>query len=408
MARDLAKRARAWARLGEVALAVAQLGAVFSARRDEVILELEEALTSITGQETALEARLAARLTRELQHSVASDRPRAGPLGERALKLGREAGDPETLIACLLAHHDVLWAPGCPGARAEIAKKIVAIAEGTGKSERRAEGLLLLANALLEQASPAFLPTLEQCLSQLEKLGQPRHRYTAETRRAAVALLKGDLDDASDRIERAADFGQRIHEPEASLVRTAQRLELVRARGEPGQLIAFAEEALGAWAGAPILANALAAGFLARAGELVGAGRHLAIVVDLGTWIEDRSYAWTGLVRELSVAAIALGDNEICSQLLADVLPIADSCGGNGAIVSFAGSHAHTAGLLSAALGHASSPLFAQAREAYSRLGAAGWLSELDLEQAGTAASKAPSVPTCIPAQTRHRSKPAP
>ena len=82
------------------------------------------------------------------------------------------------------------------------------------------------------------------------------------------------------------------------------------------------------------------------------------------------------------MAAIALSDAELCSQLLADVLPVAGTCGVSGAVVSFSGSHAHTAALLSAALGRESEPLFAQARATYTRLGAAGWLFELANQKA--------------------------
>jgi hypothetical protein len=70
VARYVATRTGNRARLGEIALAVAQLGAVTFARRDEVIGELEEALAALSGRDTALEAQLAARLARELQHSV--------------------------------------------------------------------------------------------------------------------------------------------------------------------------------------------------------------------------------------------------------------------------------------------------------------------------------------------------
>jgi len=96
-------------------------------------------------------------------------------------------------------------------------------------------------------------------------------------------------------------------------------------------------------------------------------------------------------VRELSVAAIAVGDLDLCGELFDELAPLADACGVNGAVVAFAGSHAHTAGLLAGALGraHESAALLAQARRVYERLGAASWLAELD-----RAAPPAEPVPT--------------
>lgn len=377
LAREMATRRGAPDRLAHVALAVAELGAQFSARRDDVVRELEEALASTTGS-TALEARLTATLARELQHSVAADRPRAQPLSERALELGRHAGDPTTLLACLLARHDVLWTPGSGAARVEIAKEIVEVAQRSGDDERRAEGLLLLANALLEEGSAAFQPALDACLELTDRLGQPRHRYIADTRRAALALLRGELDEAAERIEAAAALGERIREPDTANVRMSQRLELVRARGVPEELARFAVEAVEHWTGAPIHAHAVAAGFLARAGDVDGARRHVAMVLDLGTWRADRSYLWSAFMRELALAAVALEDAPLCKELLADLTPLGASCGVNGAVVAFAGSHAHTAGMLTGALGRDGRDLLDQARATYQRLGALGWRDEID------------------------------
>ncbi len=60
-------------------------------------------------------------------------------------------------------------------------------------------------------------------------------------------------------------------------------------------------------------------------------------------------------------------------------MPLASTCGVNGAVVAFAGSHAHTAALLAAALDHPeSAALLARARDTYTRLAAYGWLDELD------------------------------
>ncbi len=358
--------------MADVALAVAHLGARFAARRDEIVSELEQAIAAISGSDDALEARLCAALARELQHSVAADRPRARPLSEHALMLGRRAGDPAVLAACLLSRHDVLWTPGGAPERAEIAAEIVQLARRGGDREREAEGLLLQANALLEQGSGAFRAVLDDCLFMLEALGQPRHHYTVETRRACVALLDGDLDDAAARIAAALDLGSRIREPDAENVHMSQRLELVRARAQVDELRSFAAQAVAHWTGAPVHAHAVAAGFLARAGELDAARRHVAIVVELGSWRADRSYLWSVFVRELAYAAVALDEKALCRELLDEVQPLGAGCGVNGAVVAFAGCHAETSSRLLAALGDVEGARDAMIASAavYARLGA--------------------------------------
>ncbi len=353
------------------ALAAAALGSQFAARRDEVVAELESAL-SRTRAHPDLEARLTAALARELQHSIPEQRSRAGPLTERALQLSRQGSDPDVLAACLLARHDVLWTPGQADARADVAAELVTLAHEARDPERQAEALLLQANALLEGGSAAFEAVLNRCLELLLELGQPRHLYTVQTRRACLALLRGRTDEAAELIEQAAVLGERLREPDAENVRMSQRLELVRERGLPDELVAFAAEAVSHWTGAPVHAHAVAAGFSARAGELDDARHHLAAVQDLGGWRADRSYLWSVFVRELAVAAAALDDHELCAGLLAELRPLAGSCGVNGAVVAFAGCHSHTAGLLASALGDRAlaHSLLTDACTVYERLGA--------------------------------------
>ncbi|MGQ0519695.1 MAG: ATP-binding protein [Actinomycetota bacterium] len=392
LAHDIARRSGLADLLARAALAVSDLGARFAARRDDVVQELEQALDAVSGVDPVLEARVLATLARELQHSVVADRPRAGPLSERALELGRAGGDPPTLVSCLLARHDVLWTPGTGPARIDIAREIVATAARMGDDEHRAQGQLLLATALLEAGSAAFAPALESCLEILDGLGQPRHRYVAETRRAALLLLRGDLDGAEAAIEGAAEIGTRIREPDTGNVRMSQRLELARARRSPEELEAFAGAAVAHWTGAPVHAHSVAAGFLARAGDLDGARRHVAVVLDLGTWRADRSYLWSVFVRELGAAAVALDDRGLCRDLLADVAPLAPTCGVNGAVVAFAGSHAHTAWLLARHLGDEGASFRDEAGTVYRRLGAGGWLAELDAPSGAPAGGGARSM----------------
>lgn len=82
----------------------------------------------------------------------------ARPLSEQAITLARQVDDPDTLAACLLARHDVLWTPGRAAERIELAREIAELAKRAGDVERHAEGLLLTANALLEEGSPPFGP----------------------------------------------------------------------------------------------------------------------------------------------------------------------------------------------------------------------------------------------------------
>ena len=372
-ARATADRSGDTARVTQAALAAAALGSTFATRRDDVVAELETALAAVGSADAGLEARLTAALARELQHSVPEQRARAGPLTEHALARGRTVDDPDVLAACLLARHDVLWTPGQAAERALVAAELVELTRDAGERERQAEALLLHANALLESGSAAFAPTLDQALALVEELGQPRHLYTLETRRACLALMRGDLEEGAARIDRSVQLGRRLREPDTDNVRMSQRLELVRARGDAQELRAFAAEAVAHWTGAPVHAHAVAAGFCARAGDLDGARHHVAAVADVGTWRADRSYLWSVFVRELAVAAVALRDRALCEELLEELAPLGASCGVNGAVVAFAGCHAHPAGLLAAALGRRAlaQELLGQACEVYERLGAA-------------------------------------
>lgn len=372
-ARTAADRRQDPGRITEAALAVAAVGSRFATRRDDVVAELESALQAVGSGDAALEARLTAALARELQHSVPEQRARAGPLSERALERGRTVHDEDVLAACLLARHDVLWTPGQAAARAVVAAELVELAQAAGDPERHAEALLLQANALLESGSAAFAPALEQCLGLLEDLGQPRHLYTAQTRRACVALMRGNVTEAAARIDAAVELGRRLREPDTENVRMSQRLELVRARGDARELREFATQAVAHWTGAPVHAHAVAAGFCARAGDLDDARHHTAAVAGLGTWRADRSYLWSVFIRELAFAAVALEDRRLCNELLEELTPLADSCGVNGAVVAFAGSHAQTAAVLAAAVGREAlaRDLREQAHAVYERLGVA-------------------------------------
>jgi hypothetical protein len=164
----------------------------------------------------------------------------------------------------------------------------------------------------------------------------------------------------------------------------SQMLELVRAGGDAQRLRQTAHAAIRWWVGVPVHAHAVAAGFYARAGDLDEARRELDTVAALGGWQDDRSYLWSIYVGELVVAAVAVGDRMLCDQLLAELLPIADACAVNGALVSFMGAHAHHVGLLCATLGRTGQDRdwLRRALDTHRRLGARTWTAQTEAELA--------------------------
>jgi tetratricopeptide (TPR) repeat protein len=362
-------------RRAHVALGVQRLGARFAMPREDVVTALDEARAALQGTGTALEAQLTAALARELQHSVPGQRARARPLSEQALAIAHGLDDPATLGACLLAHHDALWTVGRARERVAVAREIAAVAARAHDAERHAEGLLLTANALLEDGSPAFRPVLDEYLAAAEQLGQPRHRYLVRTREAALALLDGRLDEAEERIAAAAALGERIGEPDTGNVRMSQLLGLAWARSDPDQLRDTARGAVRWWVGVPSHAHAVAAALHVRAGDLDAARRALDTVVSLGAWREDRSYLWSVFVGGMAAAAAALGDHGLCAELLPELSAVAETCGVNGALVCFTGSNAHWAGMLAAALGRTDEARrhLTHALRVHRQLGAAVW-----------------------------------
>jgi hypothetical protein len=366
--------------LALVALGLDRVGARFAMPRTELIDMLQTARELLDGTGTPAEAQVTAALARQLQHSVPADRPRARPYAERAVAIARGLDDPATLASCLLAQHDVLWTPGTGARRAAIATEIATAARQAGDHERHAQALLLSANAYLESGSAAFRAVFTEFAYVTEQLRQPRHDYVLRTRQAALAMLDGDLAAGERLSAEAAMLGEAVGDTDTGNVLMSQRLELVRARGDPEELRRTAAEAVRWWVGAPAHAHAVAAGFLARAADLAAARREVDTVLALADWRADRSYLWSIFAGELAVAAIALGDRPLCTLLLDDLRPLAGTCAVNGALVCFMGAHAHRVGLLQAALGEveAATASLREALDIHRRLGARLWERETE------------------------------
>ena len=213
----------------------------------------------------------------------------------------------------------MVWGPGTASERLELAGEIVALAERVAQKERLAEGVLLRASALLELGSPAFRTEFERYLRLAVELRQPRYDYLALTRRASLALLDGRIGEAELLIEEAQVLGRRIAEPDADNVFTSQTLAALWARGERSELLDFADRAVAAWVGVPTLSHAVSAACRVRAGDIDGARRALAVVIDLGDWRLERS-PLPSAVGFVTFAAARLGERDLCAALYDDLV----------------------------------------------------------------------------------------
>jgi hypothetical protein len=164
----------------------------------------------------------------------------------------------------------------------------------------------------------------------------------------------------------------------------------------------MAAEAVSWWVGVPAHAHAIAAGYSARTGDLDAARRELDVVLALDDWRTDRSYLWSIFIGEMATAAIARDDREICQQLLEDLIPLAETCAVNAAMVCFMGAHAHRVGLLCAALDQPepARTWLHQVLQIHRRLGPgqvrASRVAELPASPASRRLPRSGGKPTCI------------
>jgi tetratricopeptide (TPR) repeat protein len=193
---------------------------------------LEDALTALSPQDSALRVRVMTRLAGALrdQHDR---RPRA-QLSEEAVEIARRIGEPATLAYALDGRFAAMLWPENPEERLEIATELVAVADAVGDSERTAQGRFYRVEALLELGRITAAETeLEAAARLAGELRQPAQLWYATVTRATLALFRGRLDEADELIGDALALGEGAQHSDAVLSR---RVQLFTLRWERGQL----------------------------------------------------------------------------------------------------------------------------------------------------------------------------
>jgi hypothetical protein len=393
-AADLARRERAGPasaarRLARAALGLHAIGSRMWWPPDQIVTLLSEALDALGERDELLSLRVKASLARVLAwHRL--DVPRAQGLAEQAVAAARAAGDEPTLIACLLAQHTAIVAPGTARARHALAAEVADLAASTGDQEALLEAHLLAASDLLESADPAFRAELQDFLRLADGSQQPRFRYASLVRRALLAMLTGPLGEADRLAGQAAMLGEECGEPGAQDVQHDQGWELLAAQGRLGELA----EALPEMFPDPdsVQARGARAAVLLASGARAEAAEMIALIATSDPAFEPRdNQTLLGAVFATELVT-ALGAADAAGKLYASLLPFADQAVVSGVAISFKGAVTHHLGVLAATLGRADEAAahLERAVATHEQLGAVTWvlrsryqLARLQLDDAG-------------------------
>ena len=157
---------------------------------------LEDALAAYPDQESALYARLLARLGADLR-IVPGAEERIEAISRRAVELARELGDPGVLSYALAARHVAIWGPDNAEERMALALEVLQTAKQAGDLIIQAwASLPLLADAYELGDSTLFEQSLEVQLDTAQRAGIPYFVWAARLQTLSRDVLEGRFDQA--------------------------------------------------------------------------------------------------------------------------------------------------------------------------------------------------------------------
>jgi hypothetical protein len=383
--------------LGQAALGLADVWVWSWQHSDAVRIDLlDEALAAQGDADTALRARLAARLAGQL-YWVPGSLSRRQALAAESVAVARRLGDPAALAACLDSTTFAVWIPGEAERRRTAGDEIVALAGRAGDRELALKGHAWCHIASLDESDPVALDdslaAYEACAAEL---GQARYQWYALTRRTMRAILAGDLDAGETLAHEAHASGRIKEEGDAEPIFGCQMSLVWQERPSPDA--ADQRETLRRLyaANPPRVPTLMAA---ARAHGIVlalGAGRDADVRADLDELSEvdlaslEPSLAWTGIMAKVASALARVGTEAEIANLYELILPAAGLNAFCFGAVSYWGSLSHHLGVLGTRLGlwDDAEAHLAQAAVAHERLGAPVWLARTRLETAALLAAR--------------------
>ena len=229
-AADLAK-ALGWGdRVALAALAVGGEGPLPGVVDQEQVSRLEDALELLGPEDSALKARVMARLTIGLY--FAPDSERRTRLSLESVEMAKRVGDPRTLTSTLNARRWAVSQPERIAERIEVTKELIRAAEVAGEKDLELQGHLWALVDHLELGNLAEVDTSIAAYGRLAaELRQPIYRWGSVIVRVTRAALSGRMAEALELADQARDEGQRGVAENAEIFHGSQRYLLARETG---------------------------------------------------------------------------------------------------------------------------------------------------------------------------------
>ncbi|MDR7420297.1 MAG: AAA family ATPase [Armatimonadota bacterium] len=172
----------------------------------QLLALLQEALERLTPDDSALRARVLARLSLELSFSddpALRDTLRDA-LSRQALEMARRLGDTGALAIALRARWLATWGPDGLEERSRLSEEMLGLARDRGDRETELVGRARRITSLMETGDMgAAASDIAAHVRLAEELRMPYHEWAATTLRACRALLDGDLERAEALAQKA-------------------------------------------------------------------------------------------------------------------------------------------------------------------------------------------------------------
>jgi tetratricopeptide (TPR) repeat protein len=309
---------------------------------------LEEALEALGEEVTPWRARVLARLAGALRDE--RDPTRRIELGELAVSVAREAGDPAALAYALNGFSAGMQASPDFDRRLAITAELRKVADVVADKEAQFD--VYLAESLIHfelgdqhevRRATAEMHTLA------EELRQPAQLWAAGAMDALIALHEGRFAEAEGLIERALMLGRRAQRREAEAAHALQLYELRREQGRAGETFELLATAAAETPARPLFRCALAC-LAAELGNEAEARREFEELAAREFAILPRDQEWLLSATFLAETCIALHDAARAEQLYGLLLPFADRIASD-VHEGSSGAVARTLGLLARMLG---------------------------------------------------------